>query len=39
LNIDFAINNERQNCKIDTVRGVLVGKGRVNGGDENNMII
>jgi hypothetical protein len=35
LNIDFGINNERQDCKTGTVgeRGTC-GKGRVNGGDE-----
>jgi hypothetical protein len=34
LNIDFGIN-ERQVCKISTVGGmILVRRGRVNGGDE-----
>jgi hypothetical protein len=32
LNIDFGINNERQNCKIGTVWGVLL-RGE-NEGDE-----
>jgi hypothetical protein len=27
------INNEKQNCKIDTVEGVLVRRRRVNEGD------
>jgi hypothetical protein len=34
LNIDFGINNERQDCKIDTVWEGSYGRGRVNGGDE-----
>jgi hypothetical protein len=33
LNIDLNINNERQSCKIGTVRGVLVRRGTVNKGD------
>jgi hypothetical protein len=32
LNLNLDINNERQECKIGTVVGVLVG-GRVNEGD------
>jgi hypothetical protein len=39
LNIDFGINNERQDCKIGTVcRVVLVGGGSVNGRDEGEEI-
>jgi hypothetical protein len=34
LNIDFEINNERQEYKTGTVSGVLVGGERVSGGDE-----
>jgi hypothetical protein len=35
LNIDLGINSERQDWKIGTVGwGILVGWGRVNGGDE-----
>jgi hypothetical protein len=35
LNIDFGINNERQDCKIGTVCvWVLVCRRRGNGGDE-----
>jgi hypothetical protein len=30
MNIDLGINNKRQDCKIGTVWGVLVGVGRVN---------
>jgi hypothetical protein len=33
LNINLNINNERQDCKIDRVGWVLVGRGRVNEGD------
>jgi hypothetical protein len=32
LNIDFGINNKRQNCKIGTVWGGTYGT--VNGGDK-----
>jgi hypothetical protein len=40
LNIDFGINNERQDCKTGTVCawGVLVGRSRINGGDEDEGI-
>jgi hypothetical protein len=34
LNLDFGIKNERQDCKIATMWGVLVGGRRMNGGDE-----
>jgi hypothetical protein len=36
LNIDFEINNERQDCKIGTVCGEegTCGRRRVNEGDE-----
>jgi hypothetical protein len=34
LNIDLGNNNKRQDYKIDTVKGVLVGGKRVNEGDE-----
>jgi hypothetical protein len=33
LNIDLNINNERQDCKIDTVWGSTCGRRRVNEGD------
>jgi hypothetical protein len=33
-NIDLGNNNKRQDYKIDTVKGVLVGGKRVNEGDE-----
>jgi hypothetical protein len=40
LKTDFGINNERQDCKIDTVHGgVLVGGGRVNEGNENGNMV
>jgi hypothetical protein len=38
LNIDFGTNNERQDCKIGTVYGGHCGKGRMNGGDEDEGI-
>jgi hypothetical protein len=39
LNIDLNINNERQDCEIGTVWGVvLVGEGRLNEGDEGEEI-
>jgi hypothetical protein len=40
LNIDFGINNERQDYKIGTVCGgrLLAGAGRVNGGEESERI-
>jgi hypothetical protein len=31
LNIDFGINNERQDCKIGTGWGNTCGRGRVTG--------
>jgi hypothetical protein len=34
LNTDFGVNNERQDCKIGTVCGVLVRGGIVSRGDE-----
>jgi hypothetical protein len=37
--MDFGINNERQDCKIGTgCVVVLVGRERVNGGDESEGI-
>jgi hypothetical protein len=34
LDIDFGINNERQECKIGAMCGGYLWKRRVNGGDE-----
>jgi hypothetical protein len=38
LNMEFGINNERQNCKISSVLVGTCGRGRVNGGDESEGI-
>jgi hypothetical protein len=37
LNIGLEINNERQDCKIGTVWGVLLEGRRVNGDDGNGI--
>jgi hypothetical protein len=33
LDLNLNINNEKQDCKIGTVEGVLVGEARVKEGD------